>query len=264
MQAEYYSEKSIAVFGETKPWSTNLRNLGGKFNGKLRRGPGWIFQREKEPELMQFIAQANAGQVQPSPQAVTQTAYPVTQPTMVPFGATQPAMTPQAAMMRLQVAQPAIPYPQQTGQNQFPQIGVPTPGLPPIQPITMPVQVPRPASPLVPQPVAVIQQQPTVVNYPNLFTAADGLQYQIILYTAPIPSVGQRVTLTVGDNVLEYTVSGIEATTAPIDSIFLTPSPADDAPVDEEPAVSRAIIMKGQWKIHCMQDDHTLTFYPLI
>ena len=62
---------------------------------------------------------------------------------------------------------------------------------------------------------------------------------------------------------LEYTVSAIESTTTPIDSIFLTPVRADDAP-QEEPAVSRAVITKGQWKIHCMVDDHTLTFHPFV
>lgn len=264
MQAEYYSEKAIAVLGDTKPWAANLKALGGKFNGNLRGRPGWIFQRAKEPELMQFIAQANAGQIQAAPQAT----YQATQPTMVPFGATQPAMTPQAAMMRLQLnQQPVQPM------APFPQITIPM-GLPPIQPINvqrpasplvpLPVNAPRPADPIVPHPVTVLPQQPAFVNYPNLFTAADGLQYQVILYTAPMPSVGQRVTLAIGGDQLEYSVSGIESTTSPIDSIFLTAVPADDAPADEEPAVSRAIIMKGQWKIHCMQDDHTLTFHPLI
>jgi len=243
MQAEYYSEKSIAVFGETKPWAENLKGLGGKFNANLRGHPGWIFQRTKEPELMQFIAQANQGLIQPT----TQTKYPEPRttfgqmPQMAPFGATTPAMTPQTAMTRLTIAQPTIPQP--------------TPILTPVSPVTL---APKPLSP---KPITVLPPQPTTVAFPNTFMAADGLTYQIIIYTAPVPEVNQRVTLTVGENNLEYIISAIQSTTAPIDDILIT-QVLPETEAAAEPQTSRAIIMNGKWQIHCMQDAHTLTFHP--
>ena len=308
MQAEYYSDKSIAVYGDTKPWASNLRSLGGKFNGNLRGRPGWIFPRSRESELMQFIDQVNSGQV----------AAP-SQPTMVPFGSTQSGMTPQASMMRLQLAQPfqqsvqpLAPFPQQSVQPlaPFPQQQVqplspyhqqsaqtspsyqqqiqapsfypqqsmapqqsmvpqqpmiPQQSMAPQQSMVPPQQTsPSPQLPirrLEPEPVEVHQQQAAAVNYPNLFTAADGLQYQIVLYTTPAPSVGQNVSLIIGDNVSDHTVSVIESASYPIDSILLSSTQETDS--DGEPIVSRAVIVSGEWKIQGMQDDHTLTFHPL-
>ncbi len=73
-------------------------------NGNLKGRPGWIFQRNKEAELMQFIAQAQQGLIQPAAPTTTQTAFPIATPQLSPFGQTQPAMTPQAAMARLTIA----------------------------------------------------------------------------------------------------------------------------------------------------------------
>lgn len=42
-----YSEKAIAVIGETKPIKDRLKALGGKFNPRLKCGAGWIFPRTK-------------------------------------------------------------------------------------------------------------------------------------------------------------------------------------------------------------------------
>lgn len=46
-----YSEKAIAVTGDTKAVKDQLKKLGGKFNGKLSCGPGWIFSKKKEAEI---------------------------------------------------------------------------------------------------------------------------------------------------------------------------------------------------------------------
>lgn len=46
-----YSEKSFAVIGETKPIKDKLKELGGKFNFRLKCGAGWIFPKTKEPEV---------------------------------------------------------------------------------------------------------------------------------------------------------------------------------------------------------------------
>lgn len=42
-----YSEKAIAVIGDTKPIKDKLKELGGKFNFRLSCGPGWIFPKSK-------------------------------------------------------------------------------------------------------------------------------------------------------------------------------------------------------------------------
>jgi len=50
-----YSEKSIAVIGDTKPIKDKLKELGGRFNAKLTCGAGWIFPSKKENELKNLI-----------------------------------------------------------------------------------------------------------------------------------------------------------------------------------------------------------------
>lgn len=51
-----YSEKAVAVIGDTKPIADKLKKLGGKFNGKLRCGAGWIFSKKKEDEVRAALA----------------------------------------------------------------------------------------------------------------------------------------------------------------------------------------------------------------
>jgi len=243
MQAQYYSDKSIAVFGDSKPWATDLKALGGKFNYNLAGHPGWIFPRSREVELMQFIANANGGAVRPT-QAPTP--YPVQQPILTPIGAGYPAMTPTAALTRLQVAQPTLPaiYPI-VGTR--PMAIFPTP------------MVVGPVSPAVPKPVTLLPAQPATIGYPNMFVAGDGLQYQIMIYTVLLPSVGQLVDLVIGETTLEYRVSSLEKTTHPVDSIAITQVLPEGS--EQVAPTSRAIVMNGQWKVHCMQEDHTLIFH---
>jgi hypothetical protein len=261
MEVAYYTDKSIAVFGETKPWSENLKQLGGKYNPNLQGRPGWIFSRTKENEVLQFVNQANQGLVQPitNPYQQQRVNQP---PMMVPFGATKPAFTPQAALTTLKLNQP-----QTTGLPQIQPIVMRPTGIiqPTIQPVIQPIiqsviqpTVMRPASP---QRLAVLPSQPATVNYPNMFIAGDGLNYQIIIYTVPVPTVGQRVTLTVGNDNLEYVVSAVQKTSAPFDDILITQAAAIEPAT--EPETSRAIIMNGKWQIHCMQDDHSLVFHAL-
>lgn len=62
-----YSEKSIAVFGETKPIKDYLLAAGGLFNERLNnkisgnREPGWIFVKNKEKEVKELTEKANKG-----------------------------------------------------------------------------------------------------------------------------------------------------------------------------------------------------------
>ena len=54
-----YSEKALAVFGDTKPIKKQLMALGGRFNPKLTHGDqkraGWIFSKAKEQELTSLL-----------------------------------------------------------------------------------------------------------------------------------------------------------------------------------------------------------------
>lgn len=56
-----YSEKSIALFGETKPIKEDLKSLGGRYNANLRpfgedsRVPGWIFPKKCESAVRELV-----------------------------------------------------------------------------------------------------------------------------------------------------------------------------------------------------------------
>lgn len=51
-----YSEKALAVIGETKAVKEQLKQLGGRFNPRLSCGAGWIFSKKRESELRALIA----------------------------------------------------------------------------------------------------------------------------------------------------------------------------------------------------------------
>ena len=50
-----YSEKAIAVVGDTKPIKEELKSLGGRFNFRLNCGAGWIFPKSKREEIEKLI-----------------------------------------------------------------------------------------------------------------------------------------------------------------------------------------------------------------
>jgi hypothetical protein len=54
-----YSEKALALFGDTKPVKDQLKALGGRFNPKLAyengKKAGWIFSKSKEQELRNLL-----------------------------------------------------------------------------------------------------------------------------------------------------------------------------------------------------------------
>ena len=59
---ESYSEKAIAVFGETKPIKDHLLQLSGKFNPSLKgqgdeKRAGWIFPKTKQSEVQKILDQ---------------------------------------------------------------------------------------------------------------------------------------------------------------------------------------------------------------
>ncbi len=50
-----YSDKSIVVSGNTRDVKEDLKRLGGKYNAKLRDGPGWIFPKTLENVVRKYI-----------------------------------------------------------------------------------------------------------------------------------------------------------------------------------------------------------------
>jgi hypothetical protein len=46
-----YTEKSIAVIGETANYKELLKKIGGKYNARLKCGPGWIFSAKKSDDI---------------------------------------------------------------------------------------------------------------------------------------------------------------------------------------------------------------------
>ena len=48
LQVVDYSGKAVAVVGDTKPHAEKLKELGGRFNARLKCGAGWIFSKKKE------------------------------------------------------------------------------------------------------------------------------------------------------------------------------------------------------------------------
>ena len=46
-----YSEKAIAIVGDTRAIKDTLKTLGGRFNAHLTCGAGWIFSKSKEDSL---------------------------------------------------------------------------------------------------------------------------------------------------------------------------------------------------------------------
>ena len=54
-----YSEKAVALFGDTKPIKDALHDLGGRFNGRLtyrgEKRAGWVFPKAKEMQVRELI-----------------------------------------------------------------------------------------------------------------------------------------------------------------------------------------------------------------
>ena len=55
MKLTEYSDKSIAVYGDTKEYKDILKTLGGKWNANLRDGPGWIFSIKHKESVKSWI-----------------------------------------------------------------------------------------------------------------------------------------------------------------------------------------------------------------
>lgn len=64
-----YSEKAIAVFGNTKEIKDHLLSIGGKFNPSLKqneeRVAGWIFPSSKREDVKKIITAYSQGSLEP-------------------------------------------------------------------------------------------------------------------------------------------------------------------------------------------------------
>jgi hypothetical protein len=61
---ERYSEKSIAVFGDTELYKEKLLELGGKYNAHLKGRAGWIFRLNMQAVLEAFIVSPSSERVE--------------------------------------------------------------------------------------------------------------------------------------------------------------------------------------------------------
>jgi hypothetical protein len=75
-----YSEKAIAVFGNTKDIKDHLAALGGKFNPSLKqndeRVAGWVFPNSKKEEVRKIITAFSQGTLGEPPKKVEKTSSP--------------------------------------------------------------------------------------------------------------------------------------------------------------------------------------------
>ena len=71
-----YSEKAVALFGDTKPIKDALSDLGGRFNGRLTYRRVGLSQSERNAGARvnrhdRIIPKSNSGTVTPSPHKLT-------------------------------------------------------------------------------------------------------------------------------------------------------------------------------------------------
>jgi hypothetical protein len=213
ISVENYSANAIAVFGDTKTWKNELKNLGGKYNPNLKGQPGWIFNKNQEEIVNSLVSQISNGQIQPSFQQTYQPRQPTQIP--VPLNYTQNTMDGNDAFNRLKISKSS------------------TEEKAPIKPYSN------------------IQTIQSNVSFPNVFTAADGLTYQIIMTTTIVPSLNQKVSIVVGESSTDYKVSYVKST-YPID-IFNIKSEADD----KELILN---IINGVWKVASFNEAHSVVF----
>ncbi len=58
-----YSEKAIAVYGDTRQLADTFRSIGGYFNARLKDGPGWVFSKKRRAEVEELLAPFGNGDI---------------------------------------------------------------------------------------------------------------------------------------------------------------------------------------------------------
>lgn len=57
-----YSEKAIAVYGDTRQFADTFKTFGGYFNARLKEGPGWVFSKKRRTEIENLLAPYSTNQ----------------------------------------------------------------------------------------------------------------------------------------------------------------------------------------------------------
>lgn len=176
------------------------------------------------------------------PAAVPSPFAPVTSPSYaLPFVAAPTFKTPEQANV-LQQQQSAV-------SNLFAAV-------PKSPPVVQPVA--RPASPFGAPPALIAGSTlqaaaPMTVNFPNRFLAANGVQYQIVMYTVPLPQVGQKAQLTDSGNVTDtLTVKSVNAQGDIVKFESVT--------TEEGESEYEARIINGKWQLMGYLDDFEIAF----
>jgi len=67
---EDYTQAAVAIFGNTKPYLTEIKKIGGIFNARLKyngsTAAGWIFPKTKLQVVKQLVNKINSGEISPS------------------------------------------------------------------------------------------------------------------------------------------------------------------------------------------------------
>ena len=190
MQVEQYSDRSIAVYGDTKPWVEYLKSMGGRYNKNLSGGPGWIFSIDKKNDVLDFVDRASQSEI----------------PTL------QPNKFLEKSRIKSTEKYSSVTSPEIKSSNLVPRGVRPTNAL-----------VGDDNLRNKPREVKSFNTVPQEVSFPNIFVGADGLSYQIILYTVNVPNLGQRVILELNNDSIECKVTNVK-NTYPIDNIVITSS----------------------------------------
>jgi len=91
-------------------------------------------------------------------------------------------------------------------------------------------------------------------NYPNRFIGSDGLSYQIIITTCPLPFLNQKVTVKYADSSFDCVVSNINDGSV-INDIILTYQEND---ITKQ---TRAIILNTKWQLYLFDINHEIIFH---
>jgi hypothetical protein len=141
-----YTPKSLAIIGDTRVWSENIKELGGKFNRNLKVGesvvPGWIFSKNKEDVVKQFVENANSTKLEPM------------RKTSPSAGMSQYVSSSQQNI-KYGIKSSSLNNNDNVVQNEM---------------LT---------------PVTILKHQSFTINYPTIFTSSDGLTYQVSIMPLP-------------------------------------------------------------------------------
>lgn len=235
MQVIVWDTHKIAVIGNYEVWMAELRRMGGRENKKQH---AMIFPARKEDAVVDFVTRKNANVMR-----ITEYA----DGNLVVRGDYDPwtwDLERLGGEFKINIDGkpgyifPAYILPALTEFIEGANSGRIHPNMPTLA-VTVP---PKPEEEL----QEVPQEEPEEVL--QTFQAADGLVYQIVMITVPMPEQDQALNLVVQDTITPYHVSEIES-----DQSIVIAQDADNA-------LSRAVVIRGKWQIPHFLEPHELVF----